>query len=77
MEERDVEGGGEGELEDAVVLAVLLDEEGPFFELGEAGLEVWLEGVERGEGVEAGEDEGVGRGRGFVGGHAVRVSLER
>lgn len=75
--ERGVKGGGEGELEDAVVLAVPLDEERPFFELGEAGLEVWLEGEEGGEGIVAGEGEGVGRGSRSFGGHAVWELFER
>ena len=58
-----VEGGDEGELEGAVVAAVALDEAGPFAELGEAGLEVGLEGEEGGEGVGVGVGEGFGGGR--------------
>lgn len=41
-----------------VVAAVELDVPGPFEELGAAGGEVWLEGVERREGVGFGEGEG-------------------
>ena len=54
-EERHViESGAEGQLEDAVVSAVALDEAGPFAELFEAGLEVRLEAEEGGiEGVDS------------------------
>lgn len=43
-----------------VVAAVALDEAGPFAVLGEAGLEVGLEGEEGGEGVGDGEGEWLG-----------------
>ena len=51
LEQGRIEGGEQGQLEDTVVAAVALYEAGPFAELGEAGLEVRLEGEEGGEGV--------------------------
>ncbi len=51
---------------------VALDEAGPFAELGGAGCEVWLEGVEGGEGVDFGVGEGWGGGGGGHGFGGVR-----
>jgi len=72
FEEGAFEGGGEGEFEEVVVAGVALDEAGPFAELGGAGCEVWLEGVEGGEGVDFGVGEGWGGGGGGHGFGGVR-----
>lgn len=64
VEQRAGHGGGQHEPEEPVVLAVGLDQHGPFLQLGETGGERGLEAEEGGVVVVGGEGEGGRRGGG-------------